>query len=106
MESLIVTGAGIPPANADSPAQARLLAERAAVTDAQRRLLEQIGGVRIDAQTTITDFVAQRDTIRAEVEGFLRGAQKVAVRHLEDGTVEVDMTLDLAPLWKIIENHA
>jgi hypothetical protein len=78
-----------------SPQQARLLARRAAIADAQRQLLEMIYGVRIDSETLVRDFVTERDEIRSRLEGKLRGGQVVDTRYLPDGVVEVDMVVDL-----------
>ncbi len=105
VKELVVTGSGLPPDRAESPQQARLLAERAAEADAYRKIYESVGGVRINATTTVADFVAQNDTIRTEIDGILKGAKKVAVRQLPDGVVEVDMTLDMALIWAAVSKH-
>lgn len=60
-----------------SMAQARPLARRAAVNDAQRNLLEVMKGVKIDATTTVENFVVSSDAIRAHVDGVVKGAQIV-----------------------------
>ncbi len=76
--------------------QKRLMARRAAMLDAYRQLAETIQGVRIDAQTTVKDFVTENDEIRANLDSFvMRGAQVVATRYLPDGTCEVDVQLNL-----------
>jgi hypothetical protein len=89
------TGSGAPPPSAISPAQARLMAERAAKLDAYRNLLEQAYGVQITSHSTVKDFVLQNDTIRSRVDAFIKGARVVDTRHLSDGSVEVEMELTL-----------
>lgn len=89
------TGSGAPPPSAISPAQARLMAERAAKLDAYRNLLEQAYGVQITSHSTVKDFVLQNDTIRSRVEAFIKGAKITDTRHLSDGSVEVEMELTL-----------
>ena len=101
--SLTVTGVGVAPADT-SGVEAGLLAERAAAVDARRNLAEQIYGVKIDSTTTVEDFVVRNDEVKAEVEIFLRGAQKTDTRFLSDGSVEVDLKISLWGLWKLIND--
>jgi hypothetical protein len=89
------TGGGAPPARAANPAQARLMAERAAKMDAYRNLLEQAYGVNIRSNTTVRNFATQNDVIRSRVEAYIRGAKVLDTRHLEDGGVEVEMEVTL-----------
>ncbi|NPU86225.1 MAG: hypothetical protein HPY65_17235 [Syntrophaceae bacterium] len=60
-----------------SLAQSRPLARRAAVSDAQRNLLEIVKGVKIDSSTTVENFVVSSDVIRAHVNGVVKGAHVV-----------------------------
>jgi hypothetical protein len=60
-----------------SLAQARPLARRAAVSDAQRNLLELMKGVKIDSTTTVENFVVSSDLIRSHVDGVVKGAHVV-----------------------------
>jgi hypothetical protein len=62
-------GQGVSPLSGDTP-QGKLLARRAAVTDLQRNLLEFVKGVRIDATTTLENFMA-KDVVRSSVEGVI-----------------------------------
>jgi len=79
-------------------AQAKLLALRAAKVDALRNLLETIRGVRIDARTTVKDFLTQHDEIRTQVEGRIRGVRVIQERVLPSGIAEVDMELSVKVL--------
>ncbi len=54
--------------------RAVLMARRGAVVDAQRRLLEVIKGVHIDAKTTVEDLEETHDVVMAKVEGTVKGA--------------------------------
>ncbi|MCY4508214.1 MAG: LPP20 family lipoprotein [Acidobacteria bacterium] len=85
-----------------SAAQARLLAERAAVNDGYRRLLEYVYGISVSSTTTVRDLVLSSDRVDSEVSGFIRGARVVDVRHRPDGIAEADMSLDLSDLERII----
>jgi hypothetical protein len=81
---------GIPPLWSRLPAQARLMAERAAEVDAQRRLLERIVGLRVNSSTQVRDFAVDFDSIRTTSQGVLVGAQKTRVYyHADEPIVEV-----------------
>lgn len=92
---LKATGSGIPPPGSVNPAQARLMALRAAKVDALRNLAEQVSGVAIISETRIQDFVTKNDTIKTRVDSFIKGAWVSEERELADGTIEVDMELGL-----------
>lgn len=83
------TGIGVPPSNATNPAQARAMAERAAMVVALRNLLEIVKGVRVDSETVVENFITKSDIIRTRVEGVVRGAMPVKKQYLSDGSVEI-----------------
>ncbi len=88
-------GSAIPPPNTSSPAQARLMALRAAKIDALRNLLEQSYRVSISSDSTVQDFVLKNDAVKSKVEGFIKGAWVSEERLLADGTYEVEMEIGL-----------
>lgn len=96
------TGAGAPDLKAQSPAQARLGAERAALTDAFRNLLAQVKGVSVDGTRKMGDLM-EKDDVRARVEGMVRGYKVVAKRYFSDGGVEVDIEVPLALLTDVVD---
>ena len=67
------TGMAVAPNNAKG-SQSMALARRGAIVDLQRNLLESIGGVQVDARTTMNDFMAE-DRVRTEVNGLIQGIQ-------------------------------
>jgi len=81
-----------------SPAEKALLGKRAAKIDALRNLLEQVYGVTVRSKTTVRDFVTQSDDMKARVSAFVRGARVVSERPLGDGSYEVEVELEMAPL--------
>lgn len=93
---LRATGHGVRPIDAQSPAQARLLARRAAIADAYRNLAHLISEVRVSANTTVERYVVSSDTVRMNVEAYVRGARVVAEEDSADGvytvTLQVGMT--------------
>jgi len=93
--TLRAKGAGAPPARAANAAQARLMAERAAKVDGYRNLLEQAYGLQVTGSTTVRDFVTQSDTVRTQLDAFIRGAKVSDTRVLDDGSVETEMEVTL-----------
>jgi hypothetical protein len=90
-----VTGRGAYPQDA-SGAQARLMAERAARTDAYRKITEQVYGLELRSGTLVRDAVLANDEIEVSVRGFVRGAQVVDTRNRPNlGIVEIDMEVFL-----------
>lgn len=87
-------GFGLPPAYAVSEAQARLMARRAAIADAQRNLAEQIAGVQVDSETTVQNLQVASDVIKTRVSALLKGA-KIISESAEDGAYHVVMALPL-----------
>lgn len=76
------------------PAQAKLMAARAARMDAQRKLLERIMGVRINSETLVRDFITETDEIVARAEGIVVGAEETRrYFHHDELIVEVTMSV-------------
>ena len=67
-------GQAVPPAGKEKLAQVKLLARRGALVDLQRNLLEYLQGVRVDAKTTMKDFMST-DIVRTEVQGMVQGVE-------------------------------
>lgn len=97
-DSIKATGTGIPPQGV-AGTEAKLMAERAAKVDAMRNLTELVYGVKIDANTTVRDFMTTSDEVRAAVDTFLVGAAVIDTRYRDDGSVEVDVAIPLEVLW-------
>lgn len=88
-------GSGVPPPKAVNPAQARLMAIRAAKADALRNLLEQAHIVTILSDSTIGDFALKSDLIKSRVDSFIKGAWVSEERKMSDGSYEIDMEIGL-----------
>lgn len=74
---ILVAAEGLPSANARTPAQKRLTAERAATALAYRQLAEILEGVAVVGDTLVKDAELQYDVVRTAVAGFVKGAQIV-----------------------------
>lgn len=94
------TGQGTDP-QINTP-QGKLKAARAAELDAKRKLAEQIWGLQIRSDTTVRDFVTERDEIRSQVQAVLVGSYVEATRFNNDGTAEVTVAIPSAQIWTII----
>lgn len=75
--------------------QKRLMAMRTSKLDAYRALAEQVQGVRVNGNSTVSAMMAQVDSFRVLVDAYLRGAQVVAVTPMNDGNYETTMELTL-----------
>lgn len=102
--TLRATGNGAIDTNNPNRAQAKLMAFRAAEMDARRKLAEQIQGLMITSNTSVRDFVADRDEIRTSLLAFQQGAHVVegSQKVNPDGTVESVVEIELRPLWNSI----
>ncbi len=90
-------GTGVIDPGAKNKAQARLMAERAAVVVAQRNLLEIIKGVRVDSDTRVENFMTDYDVVYTRVEGTVKGARQFGPAKYDSiaGTVSVELEIDI-----------
>jgi len=88
-------GTGVPPTQSSSPAQANAMARRAAVVDAYRNLTELIGGVRVEAETTVRNFEVSSDVVKTKISGLIQGARIVSEQQMPDGSYQVTMQVSL-----------
>lgn len=93
---LQATGSGVRPPNAASPAQARLMAKRAAVADAYRNLAQLVSDVQVTSETTVQKFITTNDTVRLSVQAYIRGARVVEESEDPDGTYTVTLQVGMA----------
>lgn len=80
----------------------KLLARRAAHTDALRNLAEEIYGLRLDARTTVRDFAVSSDVLRTRLSVALQGAREVDSIDNEDGSAEVTVEITLGAVETIL----
>lgn len=86
--------------------KAKSMGERAAQLDAYRLLAEQALGLRLKSNTTVQDFITEKDEISTKVHGYIKGAKFGQPIHDEaNGMVTIKATLYLGDMWQIIEAH-
>jgi hypothetical protein len=85
-----------------TPQQARLMAKRAAISDAERNLAETIWGVRINSKTTVRNFITEDDIIKTKVRAVLRGAIVVDTKYDRDGVCTVRMEVPVSMLQRAL----
>lgn len=96
---MAAVGMGQPPPNPVNVAQARLMAIRSALTDAERNLAAAAYGVAVNAEATVESLVAINDAVRVRVEGVLKGARHVGQpNYLPDGSVEITIVVKRSDL--------
>lgn len=71
-----------------TPGQRRLMAIRASKLDAYRALAEQLYGIKIDSNTSISTLTAKSDSFRGRVNAVVRGARIVSVTPMADRNYE------------------
>lgn len=70
-----VMGKGLEPENALTKGEAILMAERAAVADGYRQLVEKVRGVYVDAYMKAGRGTVNQDIIQVHTQSWLRGTE-------------------------------
>jgi hypothetical protein len=83
--TFLVTGKGIEPENALTKGEAVLMAERAAVADGYRQLVEKVRGVYVDAYMKAGRGSVDDDKIQVHTQSWLRGAEVMEITQAEYG---------------------
>jgi hypothetical protein len=90
-----VIGQGVAPCNGTcSPAQAYVLAKRAAVVDAYRLIAEKVRGVYIEGQDYVENMMVKKSRVRTFVSATIRRANIIDTK-FQDGLCEVEMEIRL-----------
>lgn len=90
-----VIGKGLEPENALTKGEARIMAERAAVADGYRQLVEKVRGVYVDAFMKAGFGTVNQDMITTKTQSWLRGVDIVEIRFAEYGITEAVMELSI-----------
>ena len=105
IKEFVVVGEGIAPKNTISPAQALVLAKRAAMADAYRQLGAKLYGVKVNAKDTIRDAALSNSKIITQVNGLVKDAY-ITETSYKDGVYRVKMELKIdSKTWKRIFSY-
>ena len=92
---IIAKGSGAPSPDVQNPAQVRILAKRAAISDARRNLLETLEGVRVASTTVVKEYMVENDVIKTRVHGIVKGSKVTDTKYMSDGSVEVTVSMSI-----------
>ena len=93
-ETITADGYGFVPAGVPA-GQAKLLARRAAIVDAQRNLVATIKSTAVDSETTMENFIIKSDIVRTKVNGAITGATVISENFEPDGSYRVTMAVPM-----------
>ena len=91
--TFFVIGKGIEPENALSKGEAVIMAERAAVADGYRQLVEKVRGVYVDAFMRAGRGTVDYDTIQIHTQSWLRGTEIMEISQGEYGITQARLRL-------------
>jgi len=88
-----VTGKGLEPENALTKGEAILMAERAAVADGYRQLVEKVRGVYVDAFMRAGRGTINHDAIQVHTQSWLRGTEIMEITQEDYGITNARLRL-------------
>jgi hypothetical protein len=88
-------GIGIPPKNISGNSNARSTALINAKLNASHKILEIVNALRIDGGTVVGDYANKDDVIMSKITNMARNAKVVKKEYLTDGTVKIEMEMNL-----------
>ncbi len=88
-----VVGKGLEPEKALTRGEAALMAERAAVADGYRQLIEKISGVYVDAFMQAGHGTVNKEKITTRAQSWLRGVEVLEIRKAEHDITEAHLQL-------------
>ncbi len=89
-------GSGVPSADSLNTPLARDQAIRNARRQAYQNLLNTVLTLPLTSESTIRDYVTNKDEVLSKIEGLLSNAPMETTRYLSDGTVEVVKRMTLS----------
>ncbi len=88
------SGIGLPPANAAGVTISREMARRAALADAERKLLKAVIEIKLGPVESLGSRMREKKFSR-KIEGFIKGYKVARERELDAGRIETDLELPL-----------
>ncbi len=78
------------------------LARQEAIADAHRNMAEIVKGLQIDAETCVSDFVAENESINADLNAFIRNCRIAETRYISGPRCEVDVECTIQELQQVL----
>ena len=78
-----------------------LMAIKASKLEAYRELAEQVYGQRIEGNQSLSSLVVDNETLRASVEGVIRGARVIKSYPVGEDTYATELELDMHRVYDI-----
>ena len=92
---ITAVGRGLPPKDITNPAQARLLAMRAAKVEGYKNLLEIILKMKTPPDRGMKEYLDEKHIEITRIEGFVKGAMVVKEEYKNDGSAEVTLEVPI-----------
>ncbi|GEM_PF-5255067 len=92
---ITAVGRGLPPKDVTNPAQARLLAMRAAKVEGYKNLLEIILKMKTPPDRGMKEYLDEKHIEITRIEGFVKGAMVVKEEYKNDGSAEVTLEVPI-----------
>lgn len=100
----VLTAVGYAPIESQQGSNAnvkRLMAMKASKLEAYRELAEQVYGQRIEGSQSLSSLVVNSESLRASVDGVIRGAKVVKTYPVGEDTYVTELTLDMKRVYDI-----
>ena len=100
----VLTAVGYAPVESqrgDSDSVRTLMAIKASKLDAYRELAEQVYGQRIEGSQSLSRMVLDDESLKASVEGVIRGARVVKTYPVGEDTYATELELDMKQVYDI-----
>ncbi|CAB9493008.1 Flagellar protein FlgP [Alteromonas macleodii] len=85
----------------ESDSMKLIMAMKASKLDAYRELTEQVYGQKIEGNQSVSRLVVDSETLRASVEGVIRGAEVVKTYPVGEDTYVTELSLDMQQVYDI-----
>ena len=89
-----VTGFGSAPPNAPAKSVRREMAKRAALSDAQRKLVKTLSEIKVGPDTSLKSDLGEKKFMQT-IQGFVKGYSVVQEHEREDGSIEIEVEMPL-----------
>ncbi|WP_394221901.1 LPP20 family lipoprotein [Alteromonas gracilis] len=85
----------------DSDSVKLIMAMKASKLDAYRELTEQVYGQKIEGNQSLSHLIVDSETLKASVEGVIRGAEVIKAYPVGEDTYVTELSLDMQQVYDI-----